>query len=86
MRPRHGDPLSGALVPVQEDCGRAFLYGRYDPDVTRAGLDALGLHDIEPQQVQAMDAVEHIDKMRQVGKAYAERFVDMSVYLRSKSE
>ncbi|HEV7266139.1 MAG TPA: patatin-like phospholipase family protein [Falsiroseomonas sp.] len=80
MRLRRGDPLSGELVPVQEDCGRAFLYGRYDPDVTRAGLDALGMRDIEPEQVQAMDAVRHIEKMRQVGWAYAKRFVDMSVF------
>jgi hypothetical protein len=83
MRPRHGDPLSGELVSAEQDCGRAFLYARYDPDVSRAGLDALGLHNIEPEEVQAMDAVRHIEKMRQVGRAYAERFVDLGVLLGS---
>lgn len=84
MKPRRGDPLLGELLPVEEDCGRDFLYGRYNPDVTRAGLDALGLQDIEPAQVQALDAVEHIDAMRRVGRVYAERFVDMKAYLPSQ--
>ncbi|MFC7736519.1 patatin-like phospholipase family protein [Roseomonas sp. GCM10028921] len=82
MRPRRGDPLSGEIVPIEEDFGRAFLYARYDPDVTRAGLDTLGLPDIEPEQVQAMDAVRYVGDMRRVGHAYAERFVDMRVFHR----
>ncbi|MGG5890101.1 patatin-like phospholipase family protein [Falsiroseomonas sp. HC035] len=80
MRPRHGDPLTGEPVPLREDCGRAFLYARYDPDVTRVGLNALGLQDIDPDEVQAMDSVKHIAAMRRVGRAYADRFVDMSVF------
>lgn len=80
MRPRRGDPLSGELIPTHEDCGRAFLYARYDPDVTRAGLDDLGLSDVKPEQVQALDAVRYIEKMRDVGRAYAEKFVNTAIF------
>ena len=78
--PRRPDPLVGDPVPPSENCGRAFLYARYDPDVTRAGLNQLGLTEIQPRHVQAMDAVEYLDEMRQVGRAYAERFVDMRLF------
>jgi hypothetical protein len=80
MKPREGDPLSGPPVPVQQDCGRAFLYARYDPDVTKAGLNALGLSGVEASHVQAMDAVRYIPEMRDVGRTYATQFVDMSVF------
>jgi hypothetical protein len=82
MIPRRPDPLNGNPVPVDEDCGRGFLYARYDPDVTAAGFLPLGLTDIDPGEVQSMDAVEHIDKMRRVGRTYAERFVDMTPFHR----
>ncbi|MCP4314786.1 MAG: patatin [Hyphomicrobiales bacterium] len=66
-------------VPFDQDCGRAFLYARYDPDVSEVGLMELGLLEIEAAHVQAMDKVEYLDDMRKVGKAYAKR-VDMSLF------
>jgi hypothetical protein len=80
MIPRRPDPLTGASIPLDEDCGRAFLYARFDPDVTTGGLQQLGLDDIDPRDVQLMDAIGNIDKMRQVGRVYAERHVDMSLF------
>src|SRR6187402_845436 len=32
MIPRQGDPLEGSAVPLEQDCGRQFLYARYNPD------------------------------------------------------
>jgi patatin-like phospholipase/acyl hydrolase len=72
-------PVDGKLVPLRQDCGRAFLYARYDPDVSAEGLAALGLKTIDPAHVQAMDKVEHLEKMRKVGKAYA-KLVDMKPF------
>ena len=61
---------------------KAFTYVRYNPDVTRAGLDELGLTEIEPQQVQLMDSIAHIDLIGTLGRTYAERHVDLA-HLRS---
>jgi uncharacterized protein len=62
---------------LEEDCGRQFLCARFDPDLSRAGLNALGLGAIKPADVEAMDAVANIDEMQEVGRAYANKWVEM---------
>ncbi len=57
--------------------GRLFAYVRYDPDVTSAGLNQLGLADIEPEHVRLMDSTDHIAEIQKVGAAYAARHVDV---------
>lgn len=61
---------------------KQFAYVRYDPDVTRAGLDALGLHDVKAENVQVMDSIEHIAAIQRVGRRYAERNVSGVEHLR----
>jgi hypothetical protein len=80
MIPRRGDPLTGEVIPVEEDCGRDFLYARFDPDISRAGLDAIGLNAIDPADISAMDDVANIRKMQEVGRAYAGKFVEMAPF------
>ena len=75
------DPRDGDPVPFDQDCGRSFLYARYDPDVSAEGLSALGLGNVEAAHVQAMDKVEHLEEMRKVGRTYAEK-VDMTPFQR----
>jgi len=50
---------------------KLFTYMRYNADLTRAGLDALGLSHIEPRTVQQLDSVEFIPQLREVGQAVA---------------
>jgi hypothetical protein len=50
---------------------KLFTYVRYDPPVTRSGLDALDLRDVDPAQVQTLDSVAHIPEIQRVGQAYA---------------
>ena len=50
---------------------KLFTYMRYNADLTREGLDALGLPNIEPRSVQQMDSVEHIPQLQEVGRAVA---------------
>jgi len=50
---------------------KQFTYVRYDPDVTDAGLLALGLPDIRPETVQVMDSVEFVKDIQRVGQAFA---------------
>jgi hypothetical protein len=69
MIPRDAD---GKVIPLNQDLGRRFLYARYNADLSREGLDALGLHDIKPENVQKLDSVEYIGDLRRVGRKAAE--------------
>lgn len=73
--PREAD---GTPVPLERDLGRAFLYARYQPELTAKGLAGLGLAGIDPAQVQALDAVDRIDDLRAIGRAAARRYVRMA--------
>lgn len=54
---------------------KLFSYLRYDPAVTREGLDALGLRDIDPANVQTLDSVAHMGDIRRVGIEYAKAHI-----------
>ena len=51
---------------------RLFSYVRYNAALTRQGLDDLGLNDVEPEDVQKLDSIEHIGDLRRIGQAAAQ--------------
>ncbi len=80
---RHGDAIDREVGSLIAETGttfsgpKLFSYARYDPQVTRQGLDALGLSDINPANVQTLDSVDYIDDIQRVGSAYAEKYVKL---------
>ena len=62
---------SAALGPLQRE-QKLFTYLRYNAELTREGLDALGCRDIEPETVQQLDSIDGIPDLRRVGKKVAE--------------
>jgi predicted acylesterase/phospholipase RssA len=66
--------LVGSVGPFAHD-QKLFTYMRYNAELTREGLDALGCEDIEPETVQQLDSVEGIPDLRKVGEQVAERKV-----------
>jgi patatin-like phospholipase/acyl hydrolase len=66
-----GDVISQGIKGVP----KLFTYVRYNAELSRAGLDVLGLPGIEPTDVQQMDSVEHVPEMREVGRAVAKEKV-----------
>jgi patatin-like phospholipase/acyl hydrolase len=64
------NPLPGGRVPgpVQP---KLFTYMRYNAQLTKTGLAALGVPDIVPEHVQEMDSVDHIRELQKVGQAVA---------------
>lgn len=50
---------------------KLFTYLRYDPDISRTGLNAAGLPTIDPAHIAKLDSVEHIAELQQVGQAMA---------------
>jgi patatin-like phospholipase/acyl hydrolase len=74
-----GDPLDREIGTVLgqgiPDVRKLFTYCRYNAELSREGLDALGLTQINPANVQQMDSVEHVGEMQKVGQAVAEQRV-----------
>jgi predicted acylesterase/phospholipase RssA len=56
---------------------KLFTYMRYNGELTDEGLNqlCLGASGVRPEDVQALDSVEHISQMQMVGKAIAEKEV-----------
>jgi patatin-like phospholipase/acyl hydrolase len=54
---------------------KLFTYLRYDPDVSREGLDALGLKNVNPDHVQKLDSIDYMDEIRTVGTTFAQKYV-----------
>ena len=52
---------------------KKFTYVRYNPRLTREGLDALGLADVRPEHVQPLDSPRHLEELQRVGQAYAQQ-------------
>ena len=75
----HGSMIDREVWDMQGPNGQGpvtpklFTYMRYNADVTREGLDALGLQHIEPRNVQQMDSVAHIGELQEVGRAVAKQ-------------
>lgn len=57
-----------ARFPVQS---KLFTYARYNAELSRHGLNKIGLPNIKPKDVQRLDSVEHIKELQQVGQAIA---------------
>jgi uncharacterized protein len=70
MIPRDGD---GNPIPISQKLGRAFLYLRYNAELSHKGLADLGLNEIDPEDVQQLDSVKHINQLSRVGKAVAKQ-------------
>jgi len=60
-----GDMI-GKRGPVSQ---RLFTYLRYNAELTRSGLDRMGLPKVDPEKVQQLDSVQFIGDLQKVGRA-----------------
>ena len=74
-RCRHGAVVDGEIGDLRDGRGLLdrllFTYVRYNADLSRAGLDELGLPDIDPQSAQRLDSVQHIGDLQRIGMSLA---------------
>jgi hypothetical protein len=63
--------MAAPHIPLSQDMGRAFLYTRYNADLSQDALNAAGLSDIDAHKVQKMDAVDQIDNFIRIGETVA---------------
>lgn len=70
------DQEVGNMIDINAPGGKKlFTYVRYNADLSDEGLSALGLTQINPADVQKMDAVDKIEELQAVGKAIADQKV-----------
>jgi hypothetical protein len=60
--------MIGSRGPLDK---KLFRYIRYNADLTREGLGALGRGGIEPTRVQKLDSVDALDDLQRIGTAVA---------------
>jgi patatin-like phospholipase/acyl hydrolase len=80
---RELDDLIPAAGPLGAD-QKLFTYLRYDADISRAGLDALGCKDVATETVQKLDSIQGIPQLLTVGgkvagKVTAEHFAGFPI-------
>ena len=79
---RAGDALDAEIGDLGEAVRsygpKLFTYMRYNVALAREALDALGLADIREEDVRPLDCVDRIEELQRVGRAVAERQVDVA--------
>ncbi len=72
---------TGKALGLDSDAGRHFSYVRYNADLSEAGLQKIGLGDINSDDVQQMDSVKFIPQLRKVGKTVGQQQVKVAQHL-----
>jgi len=67
--------MSPSVGPLRQ---KLFRYARYNAELTKEGLTALGCGDIDPKEVQQLDSIDAIPSLERIGKMVAQRQVDQS--------
>ncbi len=74
-----GDPIDREVGDMIGKFGpqnpKLFTYVRYNAELSRAGLDSFDLEDVNPEDVQKLDSIEHIEDLQRVGRAVAQKKV-----------
>lgn len=63
----------GEVIPLSVNLGRAFVYCRYDAELTAGGLADLGLPTLDPKDVGGMDNVKAMPLLTEIGQTLGER-------------
>ncbi|MGO9972715.1 MAG: patatin-like phospholipase family protein [Solirubrobacteraceae bacterium] len=64
-------------LSLDVDLGKAFLYTRYNAELTPEGLRELELEGINAERMRKMDAVDNVDELARIGAALG-RKVDLA--------
>lgn len=68
-----GDLIDTEGTMKRPASSKLFTYVRYNAELSRDGLDKLGLTRIKPEDVQKLDSVENIKELQEVGQAVAKK-------------
>jgi len=67
---------AGERIPLNRDLGRAFLYARYDIEVSERGFEECGVQGVDVRRVRDIDRVDVIEELSEIGRCAA-RQIDL---------
>lgn len=70
-----GHDLEKGFPGCKGPCDKLFTYLRYNAELSKTGLERLGVGHLDPEHVQQMDSVDHIGEMQELGQALAQQKV-----------
>ncbi len=59
---------------------KLFTYARYNVELSRDGLSALGLRGIDPAKVIQLDSTDHVKELSDIGKALSKRDLNLDPF------
>jgi uncharacterized protein len=72
-----GDVIDREVGNLKNESGpslsKLFTYARYNTELTKAGLEKLGITNIKPESVQKLDSVDSIPDLQRIGIAVANK-------------
>jgi len=71
-----GDLIDKKRTMRRPVTAKLFTYVRYNAELSRKGLDQLGLTKIKPENVQKLDSVANIKDLQKVGQAVAKEVTE----------
>jgi hypothetical protein len=84
-----GDCLTGPSLDTEVgdmhrdqsfDGAKLFTYLRFNTELSRVGLDALGLKGICPDTVCRLDSIDHLPELQQIGQAVADHHLHPDLF------
>lgn len=59
---------------------KLFTYARYNAELSRPGLDAMGLPGVDPAQVIRLDSTDHVAELSAIGRALSQRELTLAPF------
>lgn len=75
--PANGSARPALATPPER--GRAFLYARYNAELSKEWLTSHGFGDLDPEAVGRLDSINHVADLRCIGRKVAEE-VDVRLF------
>ncbi|CAN5209073.1 hypothetical protein BH23BAC1_BH23BAC1_32980 [soil metagenome] len=73
IRDESGDLVKKEDIPLSKDLNKHFIYVRYNVELSKSGLEEIGIKNINPEPLRELDSTKHLKDLSEVGKAAAKK-------------
>lgn len=56
----------GNILELSQNLNRQFVYVRYNIELSKQGMKGIGLEEVDPEPLRALDSLKHLDMLSKV--------------------